>query len=49
MEKQTVTISICVPKHIVETLDNIAKDTNVSRSSVITAMLSLAIKWKLIK
>lgn len=48
-EKQTMTISICIPKHLVIKLDELSEELNVSRSSVITAMLSLAIKWKLIK
>lgn len=47
--KGTMTISACMPKHLVVKLDELSEDMNVSRSAVITAIVSLALKWELIK
>ena len=47
--KNTVTISVSVPIDVAKQLDVIAADTNVSRSAVATAILSLAFKWGLLK
>jgi predicted DNA-binding protein YlxM (UPF0122 family) len=43
--KKTVTISISVPIAVDNNLQRIATETNVSKSAVATAILSLALKW----
>jgi metal-responsive CopG/Arc/MetJ family transcriptional regulator len=47
--KKTITISASLPEHIVNQLDVIAADTGLSRSAVLTAILSLVLKWEKIK
>jgi hypothetical protein len=47
--KKTVTISISVPINVDEQLQLIASETNVSKSAVATAILSLALKWYKVK
>lgn len=45
MAKKSVTISISLPEELSEKIDTMVEDTNISRSAVITAMLSLFIKY----
>lgn len=45
MAKDIKTLSLCLPTHIVEQLDVMALELNVSRSAVATAMLSVLCKW----
>lgn len=43
--KKTITISISLPIAVDNNLQRIATETNVSKSAVATAILSLALKW----
>lgn len=45
MAKKTVTISISVPITVDEELQSIATETNVSKSAIATAILSLTFNW----
>jgi metal-responsive CopG/Arc/MetJ family transcriptional regulator len=45
MAKKTVTISISVPEELVEEIDRMANDLNVSRSSFATALFCMSLKW----
>jgi metal-responsive CopG/Arc/MetJ family transcriptional regulator len=49
MMKKTVTISVSLPENIVNQLDKITDDTHLSRSAVLTAILSLVMKWDKVK
>lgn len=45
--KKTVTKAYSLPIPVVEHIDKIAKDMNVSASAVVTGMLSLITKWSI--
>lgn len=45
MAKNVVTISISVPEEVVEEMDRMARDLNVSRSSFATALFCMSLKW----
>ena len=49
MSKNTTTISISVPTTIAEQLDRVSLDMGVSRSSICTAIISVVLKWDLLK
>jgi metal-responsive CopG/Arc/MetJ family transcriptional regulator len=47
--KKTITISVSLPENIVNQLDAVAEDMQLSRSGVLTAILSLVLKWDKVK
>jgi predicted transcriptional regulator len=44
--KKTTTLSFSVPVEIAEELDKLSSGLNISRSALITAILTFVIKWK---
>ena len=44
-DNKKVTISICVSQEVANSLDSFASILTVSRSSVATAMLTIACRW----
>jgi len=43
--KKTITISFSIPVTLADQLDNLSKEMNISRSAVLTSIISLVLKW----
>ena len=45
--KKTATVAFSVPCDLLKDIDKLAEDLHVKRSALLTAMLSIIMKWKI--